>query len=322
MEKNVSRKNLVRIVGYLKENLLELVKNSSGENIIRGSLIIATSDIDSHKVQFYVSERDKNGDVSKDYENLVSLLPENTLSIASYLKNNPTANFSVASQMSTKVWVSARFDEFVKQDGDREISMILLKGTRGGIKSVSDTSPFVPGAQFTVEVYIDSLSPEIDANGENTGRANVVGYLPTYDKSAYKISFVAPAENNIAKYILANYKPADTVTLTGDVLSIAEVESKSAESSDFFGRSTGQTQYTTKFIRERQIWGGSKTPVHQGEEGSISTEEIKERLVVRESKIMQNNSPKKKTANNPAPKAPIPSKQMPAAHADLSDLDF
>lgn len=322
MEKTVSRKNFVKVVGYLKENLLENIKDKNGDNVIRGSLIIATNDIDSHKIQFYVKEFNRNNEKNEDYDSLLSLLPENTISIASYLKNTPTANFAVASSMATKVWATGRFDEFAKRDGEREISSILLKGNKAGIRSVSDASSFVPGATFISEVYISSLEEETDGD-EPTGRAVLVGYLPTYNGGAHKITFVAPKEDNIAKYILANYKVSDTVILNGDLISAVEIEAKNSptNSSEFFGRSTEQKQYTTKFVRERRIFGGSKTPIHQGEEGSISTEEMKQRLIVRNS-LIEKNSQNSSVLKNSTKIENIGFTDTVTKNSNFADLDF
>lgn len=319
MEKTVSRKNFVKVVGYLKENLLENIKDKNGDNVIRGSIIIATSDIDSHKIQFYVKEFNRNGEKVEEYDNLSALLPENTISIASYLKNTPTANFAVASSMSTKVWATARFEEFTKVNDGKELTSILLRGNKAGIRSVTDTTTFKPGATFSAEVYIDSLEEEKE-DGEATGRAVLVGYLPIYNGGANKITFVAPKEDNIAKYLLANYKVSDTVILNGDLVSAVEVEKKGEEASteEFFGRGSDQKQYTTKFVRERRIYGGSKTPIHQGEEGCISIAEMKDRLVVRNSLIEKNSQ------GNFTPKAApkVESAGFTDAKVVSDDLDF
>lgn len=48
--------NKVTIEGYLRENNLELVRDKTGEEVIRGSLIIAIDDVRSCRVQFYVNK--------------------------------------------------------------------------------------------------------------------------------------------------------------------------------------------------------------------------------------------------------------------------
>lgn len=298
MEENISRKNFIRVVGYLKENLLEQVKNADGENVIRGSIIIATSELESHKIQFYVKQKNKNGEETEEYANLCELLPHNTISIASYLKENSSANFAVASSMATKVWATGSFDEFTKREGEIETTMILLKGRKGGIRTSNDKSDFVPCATFTTENFLSSIEKEFDEDGKETGRYILQGYVPTYDGGAQKISYVAPVEENVAAFISKTYAKNDTVTLTGDIVSLVErEEGVQPKESRSFGRSY-DTQYVTKFIRERRIFGGSQVPIHQGEKGCISLEEMKSRLLKREEKIKAASMTRKNKSNN------------------------
>ena len=311
-DKKITRKNTVRIVGHLKENLLEKIVNSDGVEVIRGSMIISIGELESHKVQFYVVN--KEGSNFADFE---SLLPENTTTIAGYLKSNPTATFATACSMATKVWAMARFDEYATRVGEREDSMILLKGFKAGFKVPSEKSPFVPCAEFTCDVYINDLREELDEDSKPTGRAILEGILPAYNDNAYKIDFVAPAEDNIAKYILSNYHVSDTVTINGDVVSLSIQEQKEDASKEpqFFGRQSSEPQYITKFVRERRIRGGSATPISNGSEGSITTEEVKIGLATREIKMVANGS-KKNSNNKTSSPAPQPVKK------DLGNFDF
>lgn len=320
MEEKKNKKNSVRIVGYLKENLLELTTDKFGKQVIRGSVVVAVNEIDSHKIQFYVNSTDRNGQINENFEKFRDLLPSNTISIASYLKENPTANFALASSMASKIWVMARFEEFITHKDNKDISMILLKGYKAGFKTATDTAPFVPSAAFTCDVYIELLTKELNEAGEDTGRILLQGILPVYDGSVYRIEFVAPADQNIAKYVNDNYQVTDTVTLTGDVLSLVEsvaVENKEAKS-ESFGRSFGDgRQYVTKFTRERRIYGGSTTPIHLGEEGSITREEVKDGLAKRELKIKKDFGDFKTTTTVE------PSKAAVSASTPFSDdLDF
>ena len=328
MEKeNVSRKNTVRIVGYLKENLLEVVKNKDGDSVIKGSLIVATDDLSSHKVQFYVNENNRSGEHNDDYDALAELLPEKTISIASYLKSTPTATFQVAAQMSTKVWVMARFDEYATRSGERENSMILLKGYKAGFKNATDTSPFTPAASFTIDLYINKIEDELDSNENPTGRVKLDGYFPVYDGSACHIDFVAPVEDNIADYIKRNYQATDTVTLTGDLISTMEVvKGESDDKQQFFGR-PAEEQRTTIFVRERRIYGGSKTPIIDGLPGSITSKDLKARLVVREEKIKKASAASKaraERAESAAPSRGFTDEPQPIrkAAAPADDFDF
>ena len=322
-KKSSSRKNSVHITGYLKENLLEVITDKNGNEVIRGSMTVATSSVDSHKITFYTPRFDKNGGASEAYESLEALLPEKTISVASYLKNTPTATFDTAANGSTKVWVQARFDEYVRRKGEREDSSVILKGFKAGFKTATDASPFVPRAEFSVDVYLEKIADEI-VDDKPTGRLLIDGIMLDYRGVAQKINFVAPVEDGIADYIKANYHETDTVTLNGDVLNIYEREIKEdpeAENS-YFGRARGGKQYETTFTRERRIRGGSKTPIKQGEDGCYKTEDIKQGLVSREEKMIENGKrDKAKAEGAPAAEAPV-KKVTPAVNSNFTDVDF
>ena len=322
-EKN-AKKNSVHLTGFLKENLLEKITDKDGKEVIRGSMTIATSSIDSHKVTFYASRFDKDGNETEAYKNLEEMLPEKTISVASYLKNTPTAIFDTAANGSTKLWAQARFEEYAKRKGEREDSSVFLRGFKAGFKTASDKSPFVPRAEFSVDVYLNDIKEEVVEEKE-TGRLLIEGIIVSYNGMAHKIDFVAPAEDGIADYIRANYKVGDTVTLNGDVLNIYEkraVEDDKEEEA-FFGRSAGK-QYETVFVRERRIRGGSKTPIHQGEEGSYSTKEVKKALVNREAKMVENGKKSKdnKGEGQTSPAAPEQPKKNTGFSDNFSDVDF
>lgn len=322
--KSVAKNNTVHIVGYLKENNLELVKNKKGEEVIRGAIIVATSEIESHKIQFYIPKIDRNGQESKDFTRLSELLPEKTISIASFLKANESANYLSASQAASKVWVMAHFEEFASRVGERERSIITLKGFRAGFKQDTTESPFVPCADFTVDVYVNSIEKEADTEGKETGRLLLEGIMPLYNGSAYKMTFVAPVEENVASFISGNYAVGDTVTLKGDVVSIQQKVKKSAEDDEFFGRGN-DIQYETKFIRERRIAGGSKTPIKQGEEGSFLLEDIKAALAERTIKMDENGKRPRKTDAKATSEAPVDTEEAapaPAPKGKVDDFEF
>lgn len=321
-KKSGSRKNSVHITGYLKENLLELITDKDGNEVIRGSMTVATSSIDSHKVTFYVPHFDKSGNPMEAFDSLEALLPEKTISVASYLKNTPTATFDTAANGSTKVWVQARFDEYAKQKGEREDSSILLKGFKAGFKTATDSSPFVPRAEFSVDVYIDKMTEEV-VDDKPTGRLWIYGIMMGYNNVAQKINFVAPTEDGIADYIRENYHPTDTVTLNGDVVNIYEkelIENPEAES-NFFGRASGGKQYETTFTRERRIRGGSKTPIKQGEEGCFKAEDIKQGLVNRNEKMVANGKRDKARSEEETSAAPV-KKANSGSNSNFTDVDF
>lgn len=325
-EQKKAKQNSVHIVGYLQENTLEKVNIQDKGEVIRGNLIIATDETSRYKVSFYVSQYLKNGEESQDFVSLSELLPENTMSIAKYLKNNPGASYANAAENAAKLWVLARFEEFVSASGERSRSMITLKGFKAGIKQDTEDSPFDPHAQFTVDIFVKEIKKEVeyadenDEEGTETGRVIIQGLLPVYDDSVYMIDFIAPAEGGIAQFVNDNYSVGVTAKLKGDLVNIdKKVLKEDEEEEEFFGVPAGP-QYKTVFIRERIIRGLSKKPILPGEADSITKNFVKEGLAKREIKARENG---KRAANGSnSSQKETPSRQTPPKKDFSDDMDF
>ena len=331
-EKKISRKNSVHIVGYLKENTLEKITTSSGDNAIRGNLIIATDDLNSHKVQYYVSEKTKDGETSEDYTKMLELLPDKTTSIADFLKDNPGSTFEMARNASTKLWAQARLEEYASSEGERTTSIVTIKGFKAGLKTATEN--FTPSANFTIDIYIKEVVDEVsyadenDEEGTPTGRVIVKAFVPSYNEVIHYMDFVAPVENNIAAYIKANYKAGQTATINGEILSLQEqIKKENADENACFGR-PNEVQYQTRFIRERKILGGSAHPIEQGAEGCITNDEVKAGLAKRATRAAENGKKAKEAkskANAQQPKEEAPKQQTssnPSTPASFNDVDF
>lgn len=329
--KKKQKQNTINITGYLKENNLEKVDITDKGEVIRGSIIIAVDETSNYKVQYYTPAKTKDGEDNEDFTKLKALLPENTTSIASYLKNNPGVDYAEAAENATKVWVVARFEEFVSKVDNRSRNMVLIKGFRAGIKSAEES--FEPHAKFRVDVFVYGIKPEItyedenDDEGTETGRAIITGLIPVYDESVYCIDFIAPVETTIetssgtqtikvADFVLNNYKKGDTVGLLGDLVNLdKKIETEVEDDDEFFGEQRGP-QYRTIFIRERVIKGCSKKPIKQGEENCITVDEAKSGMAKREAKALENG---KRTSENEKKKE-APKKEEKKDFAE--DMDF
>ena len=330
-KKSNNRRNNVIITGYLKENNLELITNSRGENVIRGSIIIATSEVASHRVSFYVSEKTKSGETSKNYENLVDLLPDKTITVASFLQDNPTATFATASNAASKVWARARFEEYAYRIGERETSKMTLKGSTAGFKTISEKSPFNPGSKFELDVYINEFIKEVDStNNEDTGRVIVDALIPDeYNSIVHKINLLL--DTDTVKFVTANYKVGDTAFFSGVIEPIEyQVISKPAieQGFGFASSSDEDPQYVTRFYTRRVIKGNvygkdHVAPIHDGEEGSITSAFVKDALANREIKMEQVGNKVNGTAPAAAPvAAPVVKKETKKDDFDFDGGDF
>ena len=307
--------NKVQIEGYLRENNLELIRNDKQEEVIRGSLVVALDNVRSCRAQFYVSRFNtlKPGETtrqeSKAYGRLVELLPGNTISISSLMKDQAAMTFDVAKESATKVWIIGALQEYIRKDEKGEvISSTTIKGLSAGIKTESDKHPFTQKAEFEVEMYIEGKRPEMK-DGEETGRIVLTGLIPEYDDSVSRIEFVTEL-GDATDYIEENYNVGQTVKVYGDVIN-TYVRVEKEGGGHTFGR-TLEPQYETTFTSERQIFGGTATPLDEDDENALKKAEIKAALALRQQKI--DNMP----AKDDAPKTVNPKKgftETPAAPA-------
>ena len=297
--------NKVQIEGYLRENNLELIRNDKQEEVIRGSLVVALDNVRSCRAQFYVSRFNtlKPGETtrqeSKAYSRLVELLPGNTISISSLMKDQAAMTFDVAKESATKVWIIGALQEYIRKDEKGEvISSTTIKGLSAGIKTESDKHPFTQKAEFEVEMYIEGKRPEMK-DGEETGRIVLTGLIPEYDDSVSRIEFVTEL-GDATDYIEENYNVGQTVKVYGDVIN-TYVRVEKEGGGHTFGR-TLEPQYETTFTSERQIFDGTTTPLDEDDENALKKAEIKAALALRQQKI--DNMP----AKDDAPKAVNPKK--------------
>ena len=307
--------NKVQIEGYLRENNLELIRNDKQEEVIRGSLVVALDNVRSCRAQFYVSRFNtlKPGETtrqeSKAYGRLVELLPGNTISISSLMKDQAAMTFDVAKESATKVWIIGALQEYIRKDEKGEvISSTTIKGLSAGIKTESDKHPFTQKAEFEVEMYIEGKRPEMK-DGEETGRIVLTGLIPEYDDSVSRIEFVTEL-GDATDYIEENYNVGQTVKVYGDVIN-TYVRVEKEGGGHTFGR-TLEPQHETTFTSERQIFGGTATPLDEDDENALKKAEIKAALALRQQKI--DNMP----AKDDAPKAVNPKKgftETPSAPA-------
>ena len=317
--KTTKFRNSVVLVGYLKETTLVEKVSQGGRHFITGNITVAVSEFDTHRVRFLVFQ-DNSAEM---YEKLTKFLPNNTVSVASYLKSTPTANFNTAASMAAKIWVVASLREFASRDGERVKTMPVLDGFNIGKCDPDKT--FDPKSDFEVDAYIESMEDEADENGNATGRLLVSALIPGYKGIMYRVPMVAQVEMNTAKYMKNVYNVGDTALLKGKLLAMkVTLQKDEGAESEFFGEVEEQ-QYTTRFVREIVIKGGSKKPIPQGAEGSISKESVKEGLVLRETEMDKNGQHKgtkeAAPAEDPAPAKTTPTQTQTAPGFD-DDCDF
>ena len=199
METNLRQSNAkVFIEGLVSEKDLA-VKTEDGKTKITGSLTVKTSDVNFVKFNINVNEKTNAGADNKCYAGLLTVMNE----------------------YKTIADVGEAEADKVKVNGDLNLYTSVQSGANiVGFKSnffnrVKPNEDFEQKAEFSVEVFISSIIPELNTDGDETGRILVKGWVPTYN-GIEPITLVAADE--VGSAVESTFEPGQTVEFTGDII--------------------------------------------------------------------------------------------------------
>lgn len=319
MAENTRKLNNVSVVGYLKENGLRVMVGKDGGKVICGNLIIATDEVSSYKIQsFYVKELDYNGNPNELFATLSDFVEDKVVSIASFLKANPGADFDQAKAAATQLWALGEYEEYAVKDGDNIVSVPTIKGRKVGFQANS-RKEFIPHTSFEFTTYVESISEK-----DNKGNVVIAGLVDGYDKNSRgtypmnRVELLCEADHSgvaVADYVSKNYKVGQTLNLKGEI-STVQTKTVVEAVTDGFGTANTPEQVVTKISHDYIVTGGRIAP----DTLTYTKEQAKNGLIVREGKALDNADRKnnRKSFNAPvsAPKAET------ATFGEVDDLDF
>ncbi|MCA1027024.1 hypothetical protein LCM23_13060 [Cytobacillus kochii] len=265
-EQNTLREayNNVEIEGVLLEVRHQEWKSKEGLNI---ELDIEVAENEIHTVsgmsKYKKADGSENG-IAKGYKTII----DEYKSVASHGREE-----------ADKVRVNqgkVGVNEYYGQDGKLKSFPQL---TSNFFNRVSPGEEYAPKAEFEVEVFVKSTSPEIK-NDEETGRLKLEGIIPLYGGKVIPFSFVVNEEG--ADYVDSNYEAGDTAKVYGDIINFKEkvtVMEKAA-----FGKDKEKVTYKT--LREYLITGGVD-PYDEENANSYKVDSIKQAMVERETYLAE-----------------------------------
>ena len=172
---------------------------TDGAKSIEGSVTIKTGDTNFIRYNVKVNEKTKNNTDNKTYAGIQTV------------KNEYKSIAQVGEEEADRVRVS----------GDLNIYTGAMDGvTRVGYKSnffnrLKNPDELDPKAEFNIEMFISSIAPEVDTEGEETGRVIVKGWTVTY-AGVEPISLIA--EGDVASAVDSTFEPGQTVEFYGDIV--------------------------------------------------------------------------------------------------------
>lgn len=202
--------NEVRVEGYLSEKNLE-VKQFDGVDTIVGDLKIQTSETNVLTFRVYTPKLKKDKTPNKIYDGIATVMNEYK-SIAKDGKENADRIRITAGQMNPNTYF-VNGQELYNIQYRSSFFNRVAPGKEGDLK-----------AEAIIELFVKAIVPEMNKEGEPTGRVIVKGLMPlvSSDKNNViePVDLIAPAEDGIAEAIEDSdvVTPGKTVTFYANII--------------------------------------------------------------------------------------------------------
>jgi hypothetical protein len=271
--------NEVFIEGTLKEKTLELttieVQDPNGgkkkADVIRGELVIATTENSEHRVRVFANKLTKEGKDNSVYKGLKTVMDE-YVSIAEALKGGQTV------EAADKIRITKGklgLNDYYTPGGELRSFPVI---NTNFVNRVKDTDTYNPRAEFSLEVYFENIAPEIKDN-EETGRLNLKVIVPVYGGEVIPLTLIA-ADEDVVNYIQTNYEKGKTGKVWGELINSVKI-TKTVEQG--FGKA--KEKIVTNITNELIVTGGEEEQYDEDNEKSYTTDLIKKAMAERDIKL-------------------------------------
>ena len=233
METNLRQADAkVSVCGIVSDKKLEM-KTENGVRTIEGTLTIKTSDTNFVQMRIRCADKKKDGTENKTFAGVMTVM------------NEYKAIADVGEDEADRIRSSGQINLFRSNQNGNEI-VSYTSNFYNRIKANQDVEP---KAEFEVEMYIKSLIPEVNKDGEETGRYKIVGWIPTYN-GIEPLELIVPEE--LADIVGGTYEPKQTAKFYGDI--VQNVTYETIEKPMAFGV---KKETKANFINELVVTGGS-----------------------------------------------------------------
>lgn len=222
----------VAVAGIVSDKKLEMT-TKDGVRTIEGTLTIKTADTNFVQMRVRCSDKKKDGSENKTFAGVMTVMNEYK-SIA-----------DVGEDEADRVRASGQINLFRSNNNGNEI----VSYTSNFFNRIKANQEFEPKAEFEIEMYIKSLVPEINKDGEETGRYKIVGWIPTFN-GIEPLDLIVPEE--LADVVSNTYEPKQTARFYGEI--IQNVTYETIERPMAFGV---KKETKANFINELIVTGGS-----------------------------------------------------------------
>lgn len=297
---NVKQTNLrqadakVTVAGIVSDKKLEM-KTENGVRTIEGTITIKTSDTNFVQMRVRCADKKKDGTENKAFAGVMTVMNEYK-SIA-----------DDGADEADRVRTSGQINLFRSNNNGNEI----VSYTSNFFNRIKANQEFEPKAEFEIEMYIKSLVPEMNKEGEETGRYKIVGWIPTFN-GIEPLELFVPEE--LADVVSNTYEPKQTARFYGEI--VQNVTYETIERPMAFGV---KKETKANFINELVVTGGSpaydaeteEEVVKGGNQIPYNPDTIQAAIDERDRRIKEEqNKPKTNTANNTKPSGASRGRQL------------
>lgn len=202
----------VRVTGYVSDIALE-EKTEEGKKKVVGSITVKASDTNFIQFNVNVNEKKKDGTENKTYAGIKTVMDE-----YKSIEKNGIDEADI-------IHVTGDINPFRSQNTGAEI-IGYKSNFFNRLKNRDEFSSDNPdNAEFSIELFIKSIVPEVNSDGEETGRVVVNGWLPTYN-GIEPVALIAPDEDGVADAISSTFEAGQTVMFFGNVLNTRTTTTK------------------------------------------------------------------------------------------------
>lgn len=299
-ENNVRQTNLrqadakVTVAGIVSDKKLEM-KTENGVRTIEGTITIKTSDTNFVQMRVRCADKKKDGTENKAFAGVMTVMNEYK-SIA-----------DDGADEADRVRTSGQINLFRSNNNGNEI----VSYTSNFFNRIKPNQDYEPKAEFEVEMYIKTLVPEMNKDGEETGRYKIVGWIPTFN-GIEPLELFVPEE--LADVVSNTYEPKQTARFYGEI--IQNVTYETIERPMAFGV---KKETKANFINELVVTGGSpaydaeteEEVVKGGNQIPYDPTVIQAAIDERDRLIKEGqNKPRTNTANNTKPSGASRGRQL------------
>ena len=275
-------KSKVVVEGILSSKELEET-NDKGKKAIKGKMNIKVDDTNTITFRVYTSQLKNDGTENRAWAGMQTVMNEYK-SIA-----------EVGEENADRVHVNGQFNTYRTQDGKEVATYQSNFFTRL-------SRPLDPKREFSAEIFVKSVSPEVNADGEETGRLKIKGISPNYNGIDILEIFVP---EDLASDVENVIEVGGTTEVWGDIVN-ARVEKK-------IPVAIGKPKTETSFVNELVLTGMSEM---YSEERAYDSGAIQ--LAIQEYETNQANRANKTSGSA----EPVPFKNKPTATGTGRALGF